>query len=516
MNNTILYKEIENTTKVRNNPKKFEKGLSILSVGSYIKPTEVDTTKTIAFTNNKPYVETENEFKLNSFKEIKDLDEICRITRISKKYLAVFFGISATLINDEILTIKIGENNFKVLYFPKQGSNVAIYTNAQNKSSYVVDGRAMIEDDRIRVLSTNELSLKRWFREYAENQAKNLPIKTFDKILSEELWQIKEDNSDEEDEIIKSLMWLEYTNYMNMPEFNICWLVKKEDNKLVEDKWTNYDLSSFENLMRISSISQNGVTATIGSIDEQGYVIPNTVKPFFGVKGKFDISATNGIKNFKTYKKNPKKVLIVLAEVNFGNGPINALGNNLVTKEAYDEYVTLKTRELSNKFNIQYPAHKTFIKIAGEPVRVKGATSFIQAKATFENGSTEDKILILPPSEYNTKGELEQDIDKFKFVLAYRDNAKKNKLQNIQLEVEKDNKVIIINTVGFYADVYEDCHHSALSSGMEIKHQNLFYYGAFAEFYRNNDFDKVKNAIADRIDQELLTSVYSFLGMNVK
>lgn len=514
--NTILYKEVENKVKVRNNPKKFEKGLSILSVGSYIKPTEVDTTKTIKFNNNKPYAQVENNFSLKSFKEIKDLDTICQITRISKRYLAVFFGISATLINNEILTLKIGENNFKVLYFPVAGSNIGIYTNASNKSSYVVDGRAIIEDNRIRVLSTNELSLKRWFREYAENQAKNLPIKTFDKILSEELWQIKEDNSDEEDEIIKSLMWLEYTTYMNFPEFNICWLVKKEDNKLVEDKWTNYDLSSFENLMRISSISQNGITATIGKIDEQGYVIHNTIKNFFGVKGKFDISATNGIKNFKTFKSKPKKVLITLAEINFGNGVINGLGNNLVTKEAYDEYVTLKTKELSNEFNISYPAHKTFIKIAGEPVRVKGATSFINAKVTFENGSVEDKVLILPPSEYNTKGELEKDLDKFKFILAYRDNVKKNKLENITLEVEQDNKVVIINTVGFYADVYEDCHHSALSSGMEIKHQNLFYYGAFAEFYRNNDFDKVKNAIADRIDQELLNATYKFLGMEIK
>lgn len=515
--NKVLYKEIENTTKMRNNPKKFEKGLSILSVGSYVKPTEIDTTKTIKFSNNKPYEPVESEFQLKSFKEIKDLDTICQITRINKKYLTVFFCISATLINNEILTLKIGENNFKVLYFPVVGSNVAIYTNAQNKSSYVVDGRAMIEDDKIRVLSTNELSLKRWFREYAENQAKNLPIKTFDKILSEELWQIKEDkNSDENEEVIKSLMWLEYTTYMNFPEFNICWLIKQDDNKLVEDKWTNYDLSSFENLMRISSISQNGVTATIGSIDEQGYVIPNTIKPFFGTKGKFDISATNGIKSFKTFKSKPKKVLITLAEINFGNGVINGLGNNLVTRSAYNEYVTLKTKELSDKFNIPYPAHKTFIKIAGEPVRVKGATSFINAKATFENGNKEDKILILPPSEYNTKGELEEDLDKFKFVLAYRDNAKKNKLQNIQLEVEKDNKVIIINTVGFYADVYEDCHHSALSSGMEIKHQNLFYYGAFAEFYRNNDFDKVQNAIADRVDQELLNATYKFLGIEIK
>lgn len=513
---TILYKEVENAKKVRSNPKKFEKEISVLSVGSYIKNAEIDTTKTITFSNQKQYVKSENEFQLKSFKTINDLDEICRITRISKKYLAVFFGISATLINDEILTLKIGDNNFKVLYFPKQGSNVAVYTNASNKSSFVVDGRAIIENNTIKVLSTNELSIRRWFREYAENSSKNLPIKTFDKILSEELWQIKEDKSSDEEEIVKSLMWLEYTNYMNFPEFNICWLIKKENNKLVEDRWTNYDLNKFENLMRISSISQNGVTATIGSIDDEGYVIPNTVKQFFGTKGKFDISATNGIKNFKTFNKNPKKVFIALAEVNFGNGPINGLGNNLVTESAYNEYVTLKTKELSDKFNIKYPAHKTFIKIAGEPVRVKGATSFINAKAIFENGSIENKILILPPSEYNTKGELEEDLDKFKFILAYRDNAKKNKLENITLEVEQDNTVVAINTVGFYAEVYEDCHHSALSSGMDIKHQNLFYYGAFAEFYRNNDFDKVKNSISSRIDQELLNATYKFLGIEIK
>lgn len=512
---TILYKEVENAKKVRSNPKRFEKEISVLSVGSYIKNAEIDTTKTITFSNQKQYVKSENEFQLKSFKTINDLDEICRITRISKKYLAVFFGISATLINDEILTLKIGDNNFKVLYFPKQGSNVAIYTNASNKSSFVVDGRAIIENNKIKVLSTNELSIRRWFREYAENSSKNL-IKTFDKILSEELWQIKEDKSSDEEEIVKSLMWLEYTNYMNFPEFNICWLIKKENNKLIEDRWTNYDLNKFENLMRISSISQNGVTATIGSIDDEGYVIPNTVKQFFGTKGKFDISATNGIKNFKTFNKNPKKVLIALAEVNFGNGPINGLGNNLVTESAYNEYVTLKTKELSDKFNISYPAHKTFIKIQGEPVRVKGATSFINAKATFENGNIENKILILPPSEYNTKGELEEDLDKFKFVLAYRDNAKKNKLENITLEVEQDNTVLVINTVGFYAEVYEDCHHSALSSGMDIKHQNLFYYGAFAEFYRNNDFDKVKNSISSRIDQELLNATYKFLGIEIK
>lgn len=514
--NKVLYKELSGKMAVRNNPKRFEKEVSLLSVGNYYRETEVDTTREIVM-EKEGIVISNAEYNTNSYVEIRDLDKISKISRISKGYLAVFDAVTATIVNDEILTININCREFKVVYFPVEGSNVGIYTNNLNISSYVVDGRAILSEEtaEIKVVSTNELAMREWFRKEATKKDGE-KSKSFDKILSEELWQIKED-SEEDEEVVKALMWLNYTRYMNFPKFNICWLVKLEDGKFIEDKWTNHKeiLDKLEQKMRISSISQNGIVATIGNIDDKG-LVQSDVKPFFGVKGKFDISATNGIKSFKTYKKSPKKVLIVIAEINFGNGPINALGNNLVTKEAYDEYVTLRTKEASDELNVAYPAHKTFIKVQGEPVRVKGATSFIEATAVFEDGTTEEKVLILPPSEYNINGQLEEDLDKFKFVLAYRDNPSKNKLKNIILEVTEGSTVVKINTVGFYADVYEDANHSALSSGLKIKHQNIFYYGAFAELYRHNSVEKIREAIADRIDQELLTSVYSFLGMNVK
>lgn len=514
----ILYKELNGKVAVINNPKKFERVVSLLSVGSYYRETLVDNTKEITMKKGGEKSFNLKGFDTNSYIEIRDLDEISKLSRISKGYLAVFGSVTATLVNNEILTLNINNNSFKVLYFPVEGSNVGIYTNSMSISSYVVDGRAILQEETfdIKLLSTNEIAMREWFRKEAMKK-EGERSKSFDKILSEELWQIKENSEGDSEDVVKALMWLNYTKYMDFPKFNICWLVKSIDGKFVEDKWTDHKeiLDKLENKMRISSISQNGLTATIGTINENG-IVQNDVKPFFGIKGKFDISATNGIKSFKTFKLKPKKVLVVLAEVNFGNGPINALGNNLVTKSAYDEYVTLRTKEYSDELNVPYPAHKTFIKVQGEPVRVKGATSFVEATATFEDGNGEDKILILPPSEYNINGILEEDLDKFKFVLAYRDNPNKNKLRNVILEVAEGEKVVKIKTVGFYADVYEDANHSALSSNLEIKHQNIFYYGAFAELVRHNSVEIVREAISNRVDQELLTATYNFLGMKIK
>lgn len=501
------------------NPKKIdEKEASIFSVDYYaenlveIKPQcKVVLKKHEGGSNAKHVSLTKKEFK--------EIQDISRMTRISTDTLELYKGkVVAILVDNLHLFLKIDGKVIKPLYFPVKGSNIAIYSNKEFVTSYVVDGRAEIVDDKIRVLSTNEIALLEYQKEYDKAKALGLREPSFDRLLSKELWQIQDNEGRDEngEEIIKSLMWLDYTDFMDFPAFNVCWLTKTDKTgKISEDKWLDHDLEEFITQIRVSSLSQNGTTATVGEIDEEGFVVPGTIKEFFGTKGKFDISATNGVKSFKTVKNNPDKCLVVLAEVSFGERPINALGNILVTKEAFDEYKTLKTQTKIEELGVEYPAHKTFIKLAGEPVRVKGAASFINATAKVGR-KKEKKVVILPPTEYTPNGTLEEDLDKFKFVATYRDDAENNPLQRIVLEVEQDGVTKTIETVGFYADVYEDAHHSALYSGLSVKHQNIFYYGAFAEMYRNNKAEEVKEALSNRIDQNLLNASMNFIGLKTK
>lgn len=382
-------------------------------------------------------------------------------------------------VNGEITIIEVETANgiIKPLVFPRRDSNVAIYCNTNNITSYVTDGRVRLFNGRLYNVSTNQQAIDK----FVELALKNERV-TFARVLTQELWQMGE-KEDEEEEIIKALNILGYTKYLNFPcmedgtPYNVVWM---EDGKpLAEVAKFHPELGEY---IRFSSLSQNGVVAMAGPLGVQtnlGYeILP--VKQFKGTKGKLDISATQGA---KTYKQSNYKgrSLVVLAEIVLGKQkyPLNALGNILTTRTAFDSYKTDLTVDKANEAGCEYPAHKVFIKAAGEIVRVKGAASFLEMTAKLEDGSVTDNIVVVPPTEFGANGRLETDTDKFEYLCKMRDSD--SHLQMVELEYLGKK----VSAPALWCDIYEDAAHSSVYS-LKAKMQNLFYYGAILAMYQMN------------------------------
>lgn len=389
----------------------------------------------------------------------------------------------------------------KFIYFPREDSNVGVYCNNNNITSYVTDGKVKIVDGKVYNGSANERAVESYLKEFEKEEYKR---KRFNKFLSDELWQLEDkEESDADEPVVKSLNILGYTKYLNFPEmddhtpYNVIWC---EDGKPLGEVCKDHpELKEF---IRFSSLSQNGICAMggrLGTRTENGYeLLP--VKQFKGSKGKLDISATQGP---KTYKQSNYKgrTLVVLAEIKpYGHKfPINLMGNCLATKEAFDSYCSDLTRDKGAEHKCKYPAHKIFVKAGGEIVRVKGATSFINMSATLDNFEVTKNIVVLPPREFSTDGTIETDIEKFKYLCSMADSE--SELQIVKLKV--DGIADEIEAPALWCDIYEDSAHSSVYS-LRMKEQNIFYYGAISAMHRNNGWVKMSRAFRDMLDQELL------------
>lgn len=449
----------------------------------------------------KEEVKNINDYTIET---ITDLDEIERKIRISKdmlKQIGVKYIRTYSKDNEVLCISKIMNEQVKFIYFPREDSNVGIYCNNNNVTSYVTDGKVKIVDGKVYNGSANERAVIEYLKEFEKEEYSR---KRFNKFLSDELWQLSdEEDGEEEQPIVKSLNILGYTKYLNFPQmddhtpYNVIWC--EDGTPLGEVCKDHPELKEF---IRFSSLSQNGICAMggrLGQRTEHGYeILP--VKQFKGSKGKLDISATQGP---KTYKQSNYKgrTLVVLAEVKpYGHKfPINLMGNCLATKEAFDSYCSDLTRDKGAEHKCKYPAHKIFIKAGGEIVRVKGATSFLNMSATLDNFEVTKNIVILPPREFGTDGKIETDIEKFKYLCQMADSQ--SELQIVKLRVEGVAEEI--EAPALWCDIYEDAAHSAVYS-LRMKEQNIFYYGAISAMHRNNGWVKMSRAFREMLDQELL------------
>lgn len=450
-----------------------------------------------------------SEYTINVIRDPKEMEAVIRIDeelirRIGLRKIKTYSnGVEV------ICTGKIENKEVKFIYFPREDSNVGIYCNNQNITSYVTDGKVKIVDNKVYNGSANERAVIEYLN-HLENLRDNEYAKSFSKFLSDELWQLEdEDNPKEEAPRVKSLNILGYTQYLNFPQmddgtpYNVIWLDDGTPLGEVCKKQPN-----LKEYIRFSSLSQNGICASAGRLGKKtknGYeILP--VKQFKGTKGKLDISATQGP---KTYKQSNYKgrTLVVLAEIKPEGHKyaMNLMGNCITTKEAFDNYKSDLTRDKAKEHKVEYPAHKVFIKANGEIVRIKGATSFMDMEAKLEDGTTTNNILILPPREFNPNGSIETDIEKFKYLCATKDSE--SKLQLVKLKVEGVAKEI--EAPALWCDIYEDAAHSSVYS-LKIKEQNIFYYGAIYTMYRNNGWVKTARALTDMLDQSKLN-----MAMNV-
>ena len=445
---------------------------------------------------------------------IKDFDIIESKIRVSKE-LFPQIGLKQiktyTKDNEVICVSKIEKEQVKFIYFPREDSNVGIYCNNQNITSYVTDGKVQIINGKVYNGSANERAVMAYINQFETLKEYEYP-KKLNKLLSDELWQLEdEDNKKEETPKVKSLNILGYTQYLNFPQmddgtpYNVIWLDDGTPLGEICKKQSN-----LKEYIRFSSLSQNGICASAGRLGkktEYGYeILP--VKQFKGTKGKLDISATQGP---KTYKQSnyQGRTLVVLAEIkpNGHKYAMNLMGNCITTKEAFDNYKSDLTRDKALEHKTNYPAHKVFIKTAGEIVRIKGATSFMDMEATLSDNTTTKNILILPPREFNPDGSIDTDIDKFKYLCATKDNE--SKLQLVKLKVEGIDEEI--EAPALWCDIYEDAAHSSVYS-LRLKEQNIFYYGAIYTMYRNNGWVKTARALTDMLDQEKLNIAMNFVS----
>lgn len=391
--------------------------------------------------------------------------------------------------------------------YPHKESLCGIFTNSEGETAYVMTGRAKVVGGRIYIPSINQEALDKFVEARLSGRRVRLS-----KIFSEQLWQLgdEEEETETKDKKEKAIMWLVSCRYGKFPimkngeYYNTVWneQIGVPFNDIV--KTTN--LSKY---IRYSSLSQNGVTAQAGPIEciDGNYVV-NPVKTFNGTKGKLDISATRGPKQYKQSGYKGRVLIALCAPTKQGEViPVNCMGNVITTKEAYDSYVSDFTRDLASERKCQYPAHKIFIETKDEVVRVKGAASFEDMYAVLENGNTEEKVILLPPVELNIKGELEEDLDKFKYLCKVRDND--SELQMVTVFIFGKKYVV----PALYCDVYEDAEHSALSTS-SIKEQNLFYYGGIMALYQMNGRKELMRAIKSMLDHKSLNNVLNCIGEN--
>lgn len=483
-----------------------------LSMPTYFNNRPVSAISHDIVVTRKAQKQVSPKFVMTTVEVIDDVDVVSKMTRMDLSSVGFMSARLVSFENQPIakaIIVQLTSGQIKPLYFPVEDSNVGVYTNAKFELSYVTDGRVCLSDEgELAWISTNQEALESYIESVQRKE-----IKSFTKILSEKQWKINDtiEAKDNYTKVIKALSWIGSCEYVDFPRYkddfpvNVVW-GDTED-------WDWLEIIKFNpkvaGQIRVSSLSQNGVNASCGRL------LPNSkigmAKPFFGKKAKFDISANQLIKNFKYHKPNHKRVLVVPAEITVPgtNTPMNGLGNCLASKGAYDEYVSQLTYEKSKECKANYVAHKIFIQAGDkEVVRVKGATSIINMKATKENGDIEDKIVVLPPREYSSKGVLEEDFDKIHFLFQFSDN----KAIKVKLKVEVNGEVMLIDTVGIYCDIYEDAYHSAVYS-LKIKPQNLFYYGTFLEMYRKNGFANMTYSVTCMLDHHKISQAMNFVGI---
>lgn len=493
------------------NPKEFEKSTMFGpgDVCTYFNNTSLDViARSVIIEEYKEKSASELLIPIATATETTDLNYISEVTRMNLTNVGV---ISATVVSynsvDDLKTIiiKTSKGIITPMYFPRIDSNVAVYTNTKGELSYVIDGRVGIKDGKLHWISTNQEALEAYITDRLNNE--NV---SFAKILSSKQWKIEEmeEAQSKGKSIIKAITWIGSCKYIAFPQFNDSFPINVIWGGTLEFNWEEVleKYPETKQQIRVSSLAQNGINASCGKYLPNGEI--GQAKSFFGKKAKFDISANQLVKNFRKAKKHSRRCLVVLAEIIAPNDcqPINGLGNALASKPAYDEYKSILTEDKAKSAHIDSPAHKIFVQAGDkEVVRVKGATSFIDITATV-NGTTEDKVVVLPPREYNTKGQLETKLEPFVMLASFRDN------ELLEVEIEVDfNGVKVTQTVpALYCEIYEDAYHSAVYS-LKIKPQNIFYYGALGEIYSNNGWSKMATAISISLNNKKLANAMNFI-----
>lgn len=492
------------------NPKAARPQVGPLSVMTYFNGRNLDLNNVTYSTLESREARDTTNTREYTVEEVLDVARVEALTHMWGIESIGFLG--ATLYWEKGLEGKVGYIDIQFekglvspIIFPHAESNVGIYKNSEGRLSFVSDGRVELSNGELKSISTNQEAL----REYVISED---PFVNFTKLLTSRQWQLSEDdkNGDSDIPAVKSIMWIGYTDYIDFPTYddgfpiNVVWLDKQRDKngEWYVPTWDEYSMEDLEGCIRVSSLSQNGVVASAGRLVNEKFIDP---KPFFGKKAKFDISANQAVKNFKlaTPTNKGKKVFVALAEIQSQSDllPVNAHGNIVTTEQALDTYITKLTKEEGLKRGISHPAHKVFTKINGEIVRVKGAAHCMDITGVIE-GNTEDKIVVLPPSEVAATGELEEDLDKFQFLVNFGEELKEATLT----VNHPDGTTQEIETVGMYIEIYEDAYHSAVTS-LKQKEQNIFYYGGVTAIYQKNGWDKLVQEFSRSIDHIKLGNV---------
>lgn len=467
-------------------PKVFNKTLTALNLAFYTdtKDTSINFKReTFKLINEGEDLEVFSEKELT-------LEEVNKMTKA--KWEVLFK--SAVLINDVILEVETLYGYIRPIYFPKFDSNIGIYTNKNNESSYVIDGRTVVIGDKLFNVSSNQRAIEKFIVSRTNNEEENKS--SLRKVFSSELFPIEDENGNVAE---KSITFINKIEYMNWPQwngndYNLAWGFEGNLFEQIKDNKT------LRELVRFSSFSQNGETCYIGPLGDIAKVtLPSgetTIaqevlyckNQFIGNNSKLDNAATQGPKScFKTVNSSTEILTLLCEVVDSRNVPLNINGNCLVTMKAYNTYKTMLTEDKATEAGIRYPAHKIFFDKNGM-VRVKGASSVINAYATDESGNKIEALAILPPRECKHLG-MEEDVKKFAFLAEGRE-MKKYTLHYDGREVE---------CWGIYSKIYEDAHHSGVYSLVD-KVQNTNYYGGIAEVYRNNGLKGLKAYYQNKLD----------------
>ena len=468
------------------NPKEFSKVLTPLNIAFYtdVKDTAVDFKKEVF-----KFVDERDDLEILSEKELS-LKELNKLTKANWETLYS----SASLINDRILEVETIYGFVRPIYFPKWDSNIGIYTNKNNESSYVIDGRAVVIGDKLFNISSNQRAVEKFIASRTNNEEENRT--SLRKVFSSELFPVEDERGNIAE---KSVMFIDKLDYMEWPQsnghdYNLAWGFEGNLFENIKDNKT------LRELVRFSSFSQNGETCYIGPLGERVRVqlsngestIAQAILPcdnqFIGSNSKLDNSATQGPKSaFKTVNKSVEVLTLLCEVLDSQNVPLNINGNCLATYKAYEVYKTLLTDEKARDNGIKYPAHKIFFDRGGM-VRVKGACHVVNMYATDESGNKIDTLAVLPPRECKHLG-MEEDVKKFTFLSEGRE-MKKYTLNYDGREFE---------CWGIYSKIYEDAHHSGVYSLVD-KAQNTNYYGGIAEVYRSNGLKGLKSYYQNKLD----------------
>ena len=439
----------------------------------------------------------------------EEAEELCRCSFAELGFVRASILVDVNGV--EVVEVRTKFGSIMPITFPYKESLAGIFTNSKGETAYVMCGRGEVKGDNFIVPSINQEAISKFMELYQDN-----PRIRLSKVLSDELWQLSDEIEYDEETgepiiIDKAIIWLSSCKYGMFPRtksgmfYNTVW------NKLTKEPLTRKIIENpaLGKIIRISSLSQNGVTAQAGEViydPETCCCTFKEVKRIKGNKGKLDISGTRGPKIYKQVNK--QKVLVALCSPTKTGmlRPTNAMGNVLVTKTAFQSYVTNQTFDLMKERNFskgEIPSHKIFIETDEEVVRIKGAASVEEITATLPNGYIEDKVILLPAVELNTKGRLEEDLDKFKYLCQYSGE------QVFEVTVEIYGRKYKVPAM--YLDIYEDAEHSGLATS-SLKDQNKFYYGALMIMYQMNGLKELKRAISEMLDNKQISNVMNSIS----